>query len=481
YWGLYNLVERPDDAFMAAYFGGAEEDWQTINHAETTSNGSERFKTLHELADKGNLAAPENYASLQAYLDVPHFIDYLIVNWYSGNLDWGFNNWYAGVGSDSGPVRYFVWDGERTWFEGAEIYMEYDEYNDQPNRVKPLLKALLDNSDFRIELADRLFKHLFNDGALTESQARHRWQAINQIVEPAIIAESARWGDVRFDPPLTQADWFKARDDVSQQIEGNPARMIAIAREAGYYPELDPPLFNQPAGPITPGISLNLETPAAQESIIFYTTDGSDPRLPGTGAVSPMATIYRKPLVLTATTHIKARAFGQGAWSALNEAIYRVDEAKSTLQITEIMYNPSGGDDYEFIELKNTGNTPLNLARMSFEGIRYTFPPGDALLSPGALRVLVRNPQAFSQRYPAIPIGGVYQGQLSNKGETITLRDATGEVVVSVRYDDDNGWPVSADGRGDSLVLINPHRDPNKAINWRASHTLNGTPTLDEP
>ena len=481
YWGLYNLVERPDDAFMAAYFGGAEEDWQTINHAETTSNSSDRFKTLHDLADKGDLDNPEAYAALQEYLDVPHFIDYLIVNWYSGNLDWGFNNWYAGVGSASGPVRYFVWDGERTWIEGAEIYMEFDEYNDQPNRVKPLLNALLDNPDFRSELADRLFKHLFNDGALTESQARHRWQAINQVVEPAIIAESARWGDVRFDPPLTQADWFEARDDVLQQMEGNPARMIDIAREAGYYPKLDPPRFDRPEGQIRPGTTLNLEIPDSQERIIFYTTDGSDPRLPITGAVSPVASIYRKPLVLTKTTHLKARAFGQGEWSALNEAIYHVDKAKSTLQITEIMYNPSGGDDYEFIELKNTGNTPLNLAHMSFEGIRFTFPPDEALLSPGALRVLVRNPQAFAQRYPNIPIGGVYQGQLSNKGETMTLRDGTGEVVVSIPYDDDNGWPVSADGRGDSLVLINPHRDASKATNWRASQTLNGTPHSDEP
>ena len=32
FWGLYNLVERPDDAFQATYFSGDEDDYFSGKH-----------------------------------------------------------------------------------------------------------------------------------------------------------------------------------------------------------------------------------------------------------------------------------------------------------------------------------------------------------------------------------------------------------------------------------------------------------------
>ncbi len=481
YWGLYNVVERPDDAFMSSYFGGAKDDWQFISHQETLSNSSDRFKTLHKLAGDGQLEDPEKYATIKSYLDIPHFIDYLILNWYVGNLDWAFNNWYAGVRNTSGPVRYFVWDGERIWYDGAEIYMDLDEYNDRPNLVHPLFEALLENPDFKLALADRMYKHLFNNGALAEANAQARWLSINKTIERAIIGESARWGDTRHDKPLTQDDWFEARDDVWAQMAGNAANLIALAREAGYYPDLDPPLFSRHGGQIVPGFSLTMTLPSPEGGTIYYTTDGSDPRLQVTGTVAPTANIYRAPLLLTTTTHIKARALKGNTWSALHEAVFQADDqANGQLQITEIMYHPLGGDDYEFIELKNTGHADLDLTGMTFEGIHFTFPASPVPLTPGELLVLVKNSSAFARRYPSVPIGGVYEGQLSNKGEKISLKDGNGQVIISLAYDDEHGWPVSPDGQGDSLVLINP-QEPHHPQSWRASTNLHGSPGVDEP
>jgi hypothetical protein len=352
YWGLYNVVERPDESFMSSYFGGPKDDWQAISHAETLSNSSDRFKTLHRLAGEGQLEDPARYAAIKTYLDIPHFVDYLILNWYAGNLDWTFNNWYAGVQSSSGQVRYFVWDGERTWYEGAEIYMELDEYEGQPNLIKPLFEALLENPDFRMELADRLYKHLFNDGALGDANSQARWTSINNVIEQAIIGESARWGDTREDTPITQEDWFKARDDVLAQMEGNAAKLIALTRRAGYYPTIDPPAFNQRGGKVVSGFKLTMSVPSLQAGTIYYTTDGSDPRCQVTGAISSKANRYIGPLVLTATTHVKARAFnghpltsngtfasGQ-AWSALNEAVFSIDD-ETSLVLVDLAGDPN--------------------------------------------------------------------------------------------------------------------------------------------
>jgi len=146
------------------------------------------------------------------------------------------------------------------------------------------------------------------------------------------------------------------------------------------------------------------------------------------------------------------------------------------LRITEIMYNPAGGGDYEFIELENVGETRLELANAFFEGIQYTFPVNTLPLAPGDFVVLVRNLDAFSERYPGVAVDGVYRGQLSNKGEQITLIGAAGSVITSVTYDDENGWPLSPDGLGDSLVLDNRAGDPDNPLNWRASVELYGSP-----
>jgi hypothetical protein len=486
YWGLYNLVERPDAAYMAAYFGGAETEWQAFNQGETLTHGSERFKTLHQLAGAGQLDDPERYALIKSYLDIPDFIDYLILNWYSGNLDWAFNNWYAAVRNPAGPVRYFVWDGERTWYEGAEIYMELDEYLGRPNLVKPLFEALMENPDFRMELADRLYKHLQHGGALTDEQAQARWRQLNQVVEQAIIAESARWGDTHRTPPLTQQDWFEAADDVLAQMEGNAARLLELARAAGYYPELEPPRFKRQGGPVAPGFRLELSlatSEAGPAGLIYYTTDGSDPRLAVTSQVAPAASVYHTPLLITQTTRLRARVYRDQSWSALAEAVFTIgDETASPLQITEIMYNPAGGDDYEFLVLRNGGQVDLELAGLSFEGIAFTFPAmGVEPLRPGGELVLVRNPAAFARRYPDRPIGGVYQGRLSNEGEEIMVKDAQGEPLVSVAYDDENGWPLSPDGRGDSLILVQLDGDANDPAHWRASSDANGPPGAAAP
>jgi len=153
-------------------------------------------------------------------------------------------------------------------------------------------------------------------------------------------------------------------------------------------------------------------------------------------------------------------------------------EVRSTyqLRIIEIMYNPLDGDDYEFIRLKNTGDQVIELAGASFEGINFVFPYDAAPLLPDECLMLVRNETAFTERYPHVLVNGIYDGHLSNQGEEIILRDYNGQVISSVAYDDENSWPLTPDGWGDSLVLVDLKADPNDPGAWRASSQLHDLP-----
>jgi hypothetical protein len=482
YWGLYNLTERPDAEFAASYLGGEPDDWVVMNHGGPVDGPETELAGLIELYRDFATAGddPTERARLrelvESLVDVPQFFDYIIANWYGGNQDWGENNWYAARRLPDGPLHYFVWDAEKTWFDGADIYLGRTDAS-RPNVVIPILRLLLDDPDYRQLFTDRLYLHLANDGALTDANAQARWLTLTDPLELAIAGESARWGDSRHNDPITPDDWRAARANVLAQMDGNAAKLLQLAREQGFYPALDPPDFNQRGGLIDPDFRLELSG-APPGATIYYTTSGNDPRQPG-GEIAPDARPYREPIPLQTDAVIKARAFDGESWSALNEASFKLAEQVTQLVISELMFNPPAGNAYEFIELKNVGTAEIDLSNATFEGINFTF-PANALLQPGELLVLASNAEAFAEQYPGAPLAGVYRGNLSNAGERISLRDAAGNVLVSVAYADENGWPLSADGRGDSLVLIRPNGDPDNPKSWRASIELHGSPGRDE-
>ncbi len=164
------------------------------------------------------------------------------------------------------------------------------------------------------------------------------------------------------------------------------------------------------------------------------------------------------------------------------------------LRITELMYNPEGGSDYEFIELKNTGLTTLDLSDVNFvDGITFNFGGSSVTsLGPGAFVLVVRDQGVFESRYGTeFNIAGQYTGnvqdKLSNGGEKVKLVDYWHGTIAVFDYDDSRGWPLAADGAGHSLVpLVSAIAgEPNDSLsygrNWRAGTNINGSPGADDP
>ncbi len=148
--------------------------------------------------------------------------------------------------------------------------------------------------------------------------------------------------------------------------------------------------------------------------------------------------------------------------------------------INEIMYNPqeSGTDSTEFIELYNTGATDVDISGWYFtQGIVDTIPAGTTLPA-GGFFVVCGNLNAMTAFYGiSSNIQQWFSGGLSNGGEDITIKDASGVTVDSVNYDDYDPWPTSPDGNGPSLELTDPSLDNNLATSWAASAANSiGTP-----
>ncbi len=167
------------------------------------------------------------------------------------------------------------------------------------------------------------------------------------------------------------------------------------------------------------------------------------------------------------------------------------------LRITELMYNPLpsdtlDGDEFEFVELKNTGDETLDLSNVSFtNGIAFDFAGGAVTaLGAGQFVLVVKNQGAFESRYGSALsslIAGQYEGKLTNRGEQVTLADYWNGTIADFEYGDGSLWPIAADGGGHSLVPLDsaladePQGSLNYAGNWRASTYSAGSPGQDDP
>ncbi len=142
--------------------------------------------------------------------------------------------------------------------------------------------------------------------------------------------------------------------------------------------------------------------------------------------------------------------------------------AATDVVINEMMYHALSdldGDDY--LELTNIGTAPVDVSGWSFSGITLTLPAGTSI-APGGFLVVAKDAAQFQASYGFAP-AAVYGGNLSNSGETISLRDNTAATVDTVSYLDVDPWPVTADGTGPSLELIDATLDNNDFLNWAAA------------
>jgi hypothetical protein len=512
YWGLYNPTERPDTSFAATYLGGDKENWDGLN-SDTPVNSSD-LTEYYALANfnfqngstaayqmvQGNNPDGTRNPTYPVLLDMNNYVDYMLMNYYIGNTDWPGHNWYAGRPEDSSPTtldstgfKCFPWDSEMA----TGLQWAYD-----PNTnvigggsgwMATTFNALRNNADFRTLFADHAQKFLFNGGPMTTAVAQARYRALADEIQQAVTTESARWGDVS-GTLYKPSDWLADRDYTLNTWLGQRTNIfIQQLRNAGLYPAVDAASFRingstQFGGLFTPGDSLTI---TASASPIYYTLDGSDPRLPG-GGLNPAAVLYTGPITLTQGVEVKARVYVNGTWSALSEAGFYVNLAPS-IRITELMYHPSpatadeiargytGNDanDFEYVEIKNIGTTTLPLAGLRFDnGITFTFP--NFSLAPNQYVLVVANQTAFHIRYPGVStslIAGQYSGHLDSAGEEIELDAPSGGIVQDFTYTDN--WYGQTDGDGFSLTVRDPLQAASlwdSADGWRASSAPNGSP-----
>ena len=544
YWGIYQTQERAEASFAESYFGGNKDDYDVIKvdigdnfnlyEIEATNGNTDSWKAIWDMCMQG-FVSNANYfkllglsqngsadTSLNVYVDVDNLIDYMLTIFYGGNFDSPVSK-FSG---NNNPNNFFAIDDRTKKRDGFKFFIHDAEHSLLADPVSPgvgiaenrvnigstndnrmnvtyfgkfhpqwLHFKLSENAEYKMRFADRVYRHFFNTGVFTPDSCISRFKETADKLDLAIIAESARWGDAGSWPPRTKDDdWIKAVNQVTNDYM--PYRTNIVLQQLldeKLYVDLKPPIFKNNEVEIIEDLivvegsyNLLLENKNVSGSII-YTTDGSDPRAIG-GANS--ATAFNggnsKTITVKPGERVKARVKSSNIWSPLHEITFENSALFNDLKVTELHYHPVdqdtvGAKELEFIELKNIGNTTLDLSGLSFtDGISYIFPNGTTI-APKAFVVVASNPQEFQKLY-GISTNHGYSGSLSNGGEHIQLETSTNETVISFTFYDSIPWPIEPDGDGYSLISAqtNPIGDPNLVEYWAVSKYENGSPMAND-
>ena len=525
YWGLYNSEERPEAAFAESYVGGIAENYDVVKvldgyNTGVTDGNMAAWTRLWQAATNG-FASDEDYFRVQglnvdgtpnpAYenlLDVDNLIDYMFIILYGGNLDAPIsnflsnnspNNWYGfrDRSGTNGGFRFVSHDAEHTLLDvnadrtgpyaAGDPVIQGAAQGLQKSQPQYIWTRLQQNAEFRMRVADRLQKHCMNGGPLSVQGIRSMYLARSNEIQRAIVGESARWGDARVVSPLGRGNWVNAIMNIYNGfLGGRTAVFLNQMRNDNMWPTITAPIFNSAGGVVPNGFRLFM-TNNNGGSTIYYTLNGLDPRARGGSvAVSAIAYTPGTAIVINFPTIVRARVRSTGnVWGPITEGTFYTPQDFGKLIFTEIMYNPvpAGADDFEFVELKNTGTNVLDFTGMGFDaGFTFSFTNGTRL-DPGQFFVLGRHRGNLQLRYPGLVVHGIYSGRLDNGGEQLAVTNILGARVFSADYKDSGRWPLTPDGRGFSLVTRSPNANanPNNPSSWRASTNPGGSPGADDP
>lgn len=203
YWGHYNLREKINKYFVAAYEGVTEEaDIDQIDILART--GTDRF-TQHgdnedwlELADfckKNDLNIPENLAYVEERLDIDNMFTHAVYQIILGNVDFTNVRVYRVPG---GKWRYILFDVEACWRNlektPLEYYIKPVSGKIQGFRHEPL-NALLAVPEYKDKFLRRIAELL--DTVFVWENVENHFDEVIARLEPILPRHIDRWNNMK--------------------------------------------------------------------------------------------------------------------------------------------------------------------------------------------------------------------------------------------------------------------------------------------
>lgn len=133
YWGVYYMEEATDGRYLEDHYDIFPDSCDIIKNWTTLDNGDDaEWQELYEWMETADLSQPEQYDYLCSKIDMHNFIDYLVFELYSANVDWPANNvrcWKT----EGRKWRWMFFDGDGCFFRDWDVFANIVDTSDHIN------------------------------------------------------------------------------------------------------------------------------------------------------------------------------------------------------------------------------------------------------------------------------------------------------------------------------------------------------------
>jgi hypothetical protein len=405
FWGVYQTEERPQEDYGASYFGGNQDDYDVvksgIEDVGATEIAAGNDTAWHQLFTDAQTLAANPIASANLYwtmqglnpdgtrnpnlpvlLDVDNLVDYMADIFYTGGFDTGLsqffnnneaNNWfgiYNHTTADQG-FQFFIHDNEHSLgvdpstvhgslnIDRTGPFNNGNQHNYAQYNPQYLHQDLMASPEYKQRFIDEVQRLFFNDGPLTVNNDIARLMERVDEVDPAVIAEAARWGDAKVAVPRNKTTWQTEINWIINTYFPTRGNTVLLQLSGDGLYSFPAAAFSRLGGTVPNFYPLTL----SGAGTIYYTTDGSDPRLVG-GGINPTAKIYTGAISISGTPTIKTRSLSAGKWSGVVSAAFNTVDVPGD-------YNGSGSvDQADFnVWMANFGSTSFPAADGNHDGV----------------------------------------------------------------------------------------------------------------
>lgn len=487
YWGIYNMRERQDQHFIESNYGFTDVDFleRTATTADTRDQRAgdwEDYDTMRDYLMQNDMADEDHYAVIEDWIDIRNYVDYMVTEIWTGNRDWLTNNvkFYRPRNMPETKWKWILWDTEY----GMGCYPANDHGQSEFNALHMamtwggwpphwgvetstyMMNNLKDNPAF-VDYFITRHADLLNSW-LRPDRVQEQIDDFKALYQPDIPKQIARWGNsmTQWNGAIqTLENWNAPRASYCREhiinkfshVENEHVITLNVTPEGAGYIKVNT-IFtddNPWSGFYFDGVPVNL-TAIAHPGFVF------------------------EEWIEPETNNVELQVWLNGDTSLT--ALFAPSKFfPGQVVINEINYRSAPWlDTGDWVEFTNTGDAAVSLENWQFKDGNdmnsFTFEPGNTLGSEDFL-VLCANPSLFALQYPDVDnVLGPFDFGFSSNGELLRLFDPTGDLIDFVEYGVSPPWPVSPNGLGPTLELMDPLFDNTMAQNWFARDESGGTP-----
>ncbi|MFK7923057.1 MAG: lamin tail domain-containing protein [Bacteroidia bacterium] len=454
YYGINNLRDKYNQDYLRFYYDVDPDNVDLIKKVPGSSSGVNEilegddvhYQALKTYIQNNDLSIQANYDYVKTQMDIDDYINFSIAEMYVGNTSWRHNRRFWRPRTPDGRWRWLINDLDRgfQWSKrDADIIGQFKNDDD-------FFGDLMVNQEFADEFIQRM--NTWTNVVFAPTRVNQIVDSVQDHVEPEIQEHIARW------QPQGGLSSLNNWNNYVQEFRNF----------APYRPDKIQAQMVSHFGVSSDSFNLNFIVDGSSGgSVLMHSVDFEVP--------DNYAGFYFKNIPI----HVKAQAdkgyrFVQWLETGNTNAEIIIDTAVNTVLtpiftskdpiITEIHYNPSNGQQYEFIELYNPSAYALDLNGYYFDdGISDTL---TFSMAPLSYVVIAQDSTLWTGQGFSVYQWG--SGSLDNNGEQIRLRYPGGETSEKVDYNNNAPWPESADGDGPSAALKNLELDNDNGYNWKA-------------